>query len=194
MCFISFARTPSRATWAQSAQAMARLAPRLEGQFATLTTGEVGVLVRPDEEQTPAQAKAELERAVTAVDRTRFAFEVESDDTGHSWLVVRKLDLVELSAAVEAVGEAMVSIGLADRVMAAVYPFRWRDAGSGRDRRIYWIYQPRLRGYTPFVPEGDPSEQQRDHELEIRMEAAVRRELPTHRDVTEWYPIWGMPI
>ena len=173
---------------------MGRAAPSLERQLDTFTTGEVGVLVRPSEDQTPGQAKAELERALQTMDRARFRIDVESDETGHTWLVIRDRDLVQLSAATQAAGETLVSAGLADRVMAAVYAFQWRDAALDRDRRVYWIYQPRLRGYTPFVPDGEPADRQRDHTLEVRMEAAIRRDLPTYRQVTEWYPIWGMPV
>jgi hypothetical protein len=92
------------------------------------------------------------------------------------------------------VGDVLVRGGLGARVMAAVWPFRWRDTTANEDRRIYWIYQPRLKGYTPFVPLGDPESRERDHPLEIRMEEAIRRDLPTHRQVSDWYPIWGMPV
>jgi hypothetical protein len=194
MCSFLFNRSASKATWSQAAEAMARAVANLEQRFDTFTTGQVGVLVRPDAEQTPVQAKAEVERALNAMDRTQFGFEVQNDETGHPWVVINDKGLEALAHDVIAVGAALVAGGMADRVMAAVYPFKWRDATAGTERPLYWIYQPRLRGYTPFVPAADAEHQERDHRLELMMEKAIRRDLPTHRQVTEWYPIWGMPV
>ena len=194
MCFISFKGKASKTTWAGAADAMGRASPRLERQLDTLTTGEVGVLVRPSSDQTPSQAKAEVERAITAVDRIRFTFDVMSDDTGHAWVILKDRQLENLAAGTAQVGEALTSSGLGERVVAAVFPFRWRDNQLAQDRKIYWIYQPRLQAYTPFAPVGDSSREERDHPFELRMESAIRRDLPTYRRTEEWYPIWGMPV
>jgi hypothetical protein len=193
MCFFLFKATNSRATWSDAATAMSRATARFEGELETTTTGEAGVLVRPSGEESAIQMKAELERATATVDRTRYRFDVTTDEEGHGWAIVRGGSLPEIANGTAAIGEALNAAGLAERVMAAVYPFRWTDA-EGRKRTIYWIYQPRLKSYTPFVPDSNAGEKERDHPLEIRMEDAVRRSLPTHRDVGEWYPIWGIPI
>ena len=177
---------------------MARAAASLEGVLETFTTGKSGILVRPAADQGAAQAKAELERAIGSIDRTQASFEVENDVTGHPWIVVTTdQGLPHLAEATQAIGEALIASGMGDRVIAAVYPFAWKE------QRVYWIYQPRLRGFTPFVPvkaddtDGSKAEgrkEERDHPLEVRMETAVRRDLPTARDVSQWYPIWDMPI
>jgi hypothetical protein len=174
--------------------AMGNATQRFERDLDTFTTGEVAVLVRPTAEQTHSQTKAELERALTGVDRTRFKFEVSMDDTGHAWAVMKAEHLNELAAGAAQLGEAFGALGLGERVIAAVFPFRWRDTIANKDRRLYWVYQPRIAGFTPFVPDPDQGTEARDHNLEVRMESAVRRDLPTFPETTEWYPIWGMPV
>ena len=193
MCFF-FKRSSTHATWGQAMTAMGLATTRLERDFDTFTMGTVAVLVRPGTDQTHTQTKAEVERALTGVDRTKYHFEVTIDDTGHAWAVMKGEVLSELAAAMVQAGQVFTTAGLNDRVVAVVYPFRWRDTVQGRDRRLYWIFQPRLSGFTPFVPDGEPGSEQRDHNLEVRMEGAIRRDLPTHQDVSEWYPIWGMPV
>jgi hypothetical protein len=190
--FLSFGKTNPRANWPEACQAMAQATSSLEGVLETFTTGKTGVLVRPAPDQSATQAKAELEGAIGTVDRTQAGFEVENDDHGHPWVVVSDDTLQHVCEATQAIGDALIGSGIEDRVIAAVFPFTWKE------QRVYWIYQPRLRSFTPFAPvkrEGEEGgKEERDHPLEVRMEAATRRDLPTARDVSQWYPIWGMPV
>lgn len=174
--------------------AMGNAEQRFERDLDTFTSGEVGVLIRPTSDQTPSQTRAEVERALTSIDRTRFKFDVTIDDTGHAWAAMKAEHLPELASGAAQLGEAFGSMGMGDRIVAAVFPFRWRDTVQERDRKLYWVYQPRLAAFTPFVPDADQVEESRDHSLEVRMESAVRRDLPTFQETSEWYPIWDMPL
>ena len=194
MCLIKFKRNPKHSSWPHAMEAMGSNSDRLEEQFDTITTGTVAVLIRPAEDQSHTQTKAELERALTGMDRARYHFEVTIDELGHGWVILNSEALQELAQGATQIGEVLEATGLGDRVMAAVFPFTWRDSINERDRTIYWVFQPRIRKFTPFVPDGDPNNEQRDHDLEIRMEAAIRSELPTERQTAEWFPIWGMPV
>lgn len=186
MCW--FLSSNKKADWETAAEAMGRAGQRLEQDFETRTTGRAGVLVRPSPDQDGRQAKAEVERALGGLRSSEARFDIEIDDTDHPWVVVREDGLLELAAATKVIGTALAAGGLSDRVVAAVYPFRWRE------QQVYWLYQPRLRAYTPFAPLGSDEGSERDHPLELRMEAALRKALPTSRQISEWYPIWGMPL
>ncbi len=186
MCwFLSKNKT---ADWETAAEAMGRAAQRLEQEFQTVTTGRVGVLVRPNAGQDPEAAKADVDAALSSLSSSEARFDVVMDGAEHPWVVIRGDGLPELAAATEVIGTALEAGGLGDRVIAAIYPFRWKE------RRVYWMYQPRVRAYTPFAPLGEAEDSERDHPLELRMEAALRKMLPTARQISEWYPIWGMPI
>ena len=193
MCFF-LKKSPPHGTWSQAMASMSQAAPKFEQQFDTTTTGEAGVLVRPVEDQTMAQTKAEIERALSGMDRTQFRTEVTVDEQGHGWAIIKSPNLQELAAGIAQMGDVLLAAGLGERVVAAVYPFNWMDANAARNRVIYWVYQPRIRSFTPFAPDGAPSNRERSTDLEVRMEGAVRRLLPTARQTTEWYPIWGMPF
>ena len=187
MCFNLFG-SKTTGDWAQAAGRLGQAVELLEQQLSTVTTGRAGVLVRPTSDQDGDQAKAEVEQALSGLTSSEARFDVQSDETGHPWILIRESGLPELAAAMQAVGAGLESAGLGDRVIAGVYPFRWKED------QVYWIYQSRLRAYTPFVPKGTKEGDERDHPLELRMEAAARRALPTSRHISEWFPIWGMPI
>ena len=193
MCFF-LKRAPAHGTWSQAMTSMTQAALRFEQQLDTRTTGEMGVLIRPEEDHTAAQTKAEIERALSGMDRTQFRTEVTVDNQGHGWAIVKGGNLQDVAAGAAQMGDVLVAAGLGNRVVAAVFPFKWKGATAGNERVIYWVYQPRLKGFTPFAPEGSHSNQERNTDLEIKMEGAVRRFLPTARQTTEWYPIWGMPF
>ena len=186
MCW--FLSSNKTADWETAAEAMGRAAERLEKEFQTVTTGRVGILVRPSADQAPEAAKAEVSDALGSVSSSDARFDIATDDSGHPWVVIRGDGLPELAAATGVIGTALEEGGLGDRVIAAIYPFSWKE------RRGYWMYQPRVRAYTPFAPLGSDEDSERDHPLELRMEAALRKTLPTAKAISEWYPIWGMPI
>ena len=186
MCW--FLSSNKTADWETAAEAMGRAAKRLEQEFETVTTGNVGVLVRPSADQPAEAALAEVDQALSSLSSSDARFDVVTDTAGHPWVVIRGEGLPELAAATQAVGTALAEGGLGDRVIAAIYPFHWKE------RRVYWMYQPRVRAYTPFAPLGSEEDSERDHPLELRMEAALRKTLPTAKQISEWYPIWGMPV
>ncbi len=178
-----------RGDWAEANQAMGAAAQTLEGVLDTFTTGEAGILVRPSPDQTAPQANAEIERALFGLSPplAKWRAVLDSSESPHPWVIVSAEGLTELAASTRAVGEALARAGLGPRLLAAAYPFRWNE------RKIYWVYQPRIRAFTPFAP-AEEGEGERDHELELWMEKASRPELPTSSDIKEWYPVWGMPI
>ncbi len=188
MCGFLFNRR-RRGDWGEANEAMAQAAQAFEEILETSTTGNAGILVRPSPDQNGIQAKAEIERALSDLPPSvaRWTVTIDASGSPHPWVVVSDPALPALADATRTVGAVLARSGLGPRVLAAVYAFRWND------RRIYWIYQPRIGAFTPFAP-AEQGEEERDHPLELRMEQASRRELPTSRDIKEWYPVWGMPI
>lgn len=179
------------AEWSEAHEAMARAAESFEQVLDTFTTGKAGVLVRPTEDQDGIQAKAELERALAHLkssDAPRWDVVLDDSEHPHPWIIVQDSGLAALANSTRIVGEALVPVGIGPRVLAAVYSFTWKG------QYIYWIYQPRIRAFTPFAPDPNGPPETRDHPLELRMEQAARRDLPTSRGIKEWYPIWGLPF
>ena len=181
--------TPTPASLADAIGAMGLASHKLEEELDTVSTGRVAVIVRPGESQEPGPAQLQVQEAVSQqVSADLVSYQVRSDTMGLQWVIIKAGTLGELVSGAQAVSNALLERNLDDRIVAVVFPFTWKD------QRLYWFYQQRLRRYTPFVPLGDPEEERRDHTLEVRMESALRRMLPTERRVSEWYPIWELFI
>ena len=189
MCrFLSRQRTGE---WSEAHEALATASQVFEEVLDTFTTGKAGVLVRPSEDQDAVQAKAELERALAHLrssDSPRWDVELDDSEHPHPWIIVRDSGLSALANSTRIIGDTLVTMGIGPRVLAAVYSFTWNG------QNIYWIYQPRIRAFTPFAPAKDGEPETRDHSLELRMEQAARKDIPTSRAIKEWYPIRGMPL
>jgi hypothetical protein len=186
---------PTPIPWAEALNAMAAAAPQLQGELDTLPTGRAALLVRPAQPPATAGAAAEVEAALAASPDAIGAspsapggdFRVQADADGHVWVVASAGKLEELAAALARAAGVLKAKGLEERILAAVFPFTWKET------HLYWICRFKTGRYSPFaaVP---GSEQLRDYPLELRMEAALRKNLPTERDLSQWYPIWGMPV
>ncbi len=190
MCQFLFKQRSKGADWEAANTAMANAAQVMETVLDTYTTGHVGILVRPSADQDSAQAKAEIERALADLPASEARWDVALDtaETPHPWVIVRDSGLPAVANATRITGNLLVAMGLGPRVLATVYAFTWKD------RKVYWVYQPRIKAFTPFAPAVDPEAQERDHSLELRMEQAIRRDIPTSKDIRQWYPIWGIPF
>ena len=177
------------ADWGKAQAAMGKSKEVLEERLDTFTTSSSGILLSPSSDQNGEQAKEEIERALLMVNfmgGRPWEVKLDSADNPHPWVITQANDLEALSDATRIAGEGLANAGVGSRVLAAVYPFLWKGI------KIYWIYQPRIKVFTPFVP--DNSEEGRDHPLELRMEKAIRSCLPTSRDVKQWFPVWGLPL
>jgi len=127
--------------------AMARNSDRLAQQLNTVTTGKVGVLVRPTEDQSHTQTRAELERALTGMDRTRHHFNVTVDEMGHGWVILKGEDLHELAQGAAQMGDVFATAGLGDRVVAAVLA---QPSGFNPEApRIY--YENNMKNWGPAL-------------------------------------------
>lgn len=202
-----FNKNKNRGDWREANLAMGAAAPALEGVLDTFSTGEAGILVRPSPDQDGAQAEAEIARALEAVPESlaRWRTALDESESPHPWVIVSSELLADLAASTRTVGEALAHAGMGPRVLAAVYPFVWRPSPSPaaegapaesalQERKIYWVYQPRIRAFTPFIPAETGEPEARDHQLELRVEKATRPDLPTSGNIKEWYPVWGMPF
>lgn len=189
MCRFLSKRAASKTVWAQAVAAMGRSTTRLQQEFETFTTGQMGILVRPGQDQDGPMAQAELERALGTNEALRsYGYHVQLDSGGFPWVVIRAEGLVALTTAADAAGDALARTGLTSRTIAGVFPFTWKD------QRLYWVYQPRVQGFSPFVPLGKTEEEERDHPLEVRMARAMEKSIPVVKDTAEWYPVWDMPF
>ena len=148
MCQFLFKQRSKGADWEAANTAMANAAQVMETVLDTYTTGHAGILVRPSADQDSAQAKAEIERALADLPASEARWDVALDtaETPHPWVIVRDSGLPAVANATRITGNRLVAMGLGPRVLATVYAFTWKD------RKVYWVYQPRIKAFTPFAP------------------------------------------
>src|SRR5690242_3759965 len=95
--------------------------------------------------------------------------------TGKAAMVFQPLgtsDFEGIVVGLNAVNSALRDGGYADRVLAAVFPFR-----DERGQAVSFIYNVKRAAFYPFVPKPG-ADQSRDNERELRVKAQLERDLP----------------
>ena len=113
-------------------------------------------------------------------------FDIEDDSFGTRWVVLDDRDFEDLVSTIHLVSETIHDHGFADRLLAAVFGFRFEG------RSAYWIYSYKRGSFYPLVLSG---EQQRDNAAEMRLGAVMEEEkIPVERSLEQWYALWGIPF
>ncbi|HEY7346869.1 MAG TPA: hypothetical protein VH599_01025 [Ktedonobacterales bacterium] len=111
------------------------------------------------------------------------------DDLGYKWFLMEGQDFQGMVAAVHMVSQSLLEEGYSEQLLAAV--FRFNDE---RARPIYWVYNYKRGTFYPFVPRPDSSSHHRDNAEELRLSAAMDKEMPIEKDLERWYALWGLPF
>lgn len=171
--------------------------PKVERQFAISTAaitmeakmglkaaGTAGVCIKPVESSAYQRVAAEIEDLLRiGAKQSGTEWEVRKDEYGYLWVVLRDPEFEDIVATVQMTAQILTEQGFGPQLLCAVYPF------SG-DFRAYWIFNFKQGNYYPFVPRG----KERDVQMELRLRAALEAELPIEKDLSRWYPLWGMPV
>jgi hypothetical protein len=149
--------------------------------------GSAGVCFRPIDS---AQFEA-LERELEGILRisgqeTGASIHTETDSFGFQWVTMQDPDFQELVSTIHLVSLNLQDRGFSDRLLAAV--FKFLDHGEP----VYWVYNYKRGSFYPFVPRG--AGQERDNAFELRLKAAMEKELPVEPQLERWYPLWGVPL
>lgn len=112
--------------------------------------------------------------------------QTQTDSFGFQWVTLQSPQFEDLVATIHLVSLTLQDHGYADRLLAAV--FKFLDGG----RPVYWIYNYKRGCFYPFVPRGQSRE--RDNAAELRLKAAMQKELPIESDLERWYPMWDIPL
>ncbi|CAJ35544.1 PspA-associated protein PspAB [Methanocella arvoryzae] len=62
-------------------------------------------------------------------------------------------------------------------------------AYTADDKKVYWIFNSYGKFY-PFVPVGE----ERENDLEISLKRELEDVLPLEKSLSQWYPLWGLPL
>ena len=109
------------------------------------------------------------------------------DPYEYLWIIIMTKTLEDNVAANTSIGDTIEEKGFSDKLLASIFDF---NDGSTAN---YLIYNYKLDKFYPFVPINE-QQKRRDHDKELKIMSAVGDELPVEKDMSNWYPIWNIPI
>ncbi len=113
------------------------------------------------------------------------------DPLGYQWFIFSGPDFQALVTALHVASQTLIEKGYDAQLLFAIFAFT--DADS---RPVYWIYNYKRGAFYPFVPRPDShsAARQRDNQEELRLAAALGKELPVEGQLEYWYPVWDLPL
>jgi hypothetical protein len=152
------------------------------------STGRSAICIKKVELGPFSEMKQEIENFL---DASKADFELTYrtilDPYGYLWIIIMTKTLEDNVAAIASIGDTIEERGFSDKLLAAIFDF---NDGSTAN---YLIYNYKLDKFYPFVPINE-QQKRRDHDKELKIMSAVGDELPVEKDMSNWYPIWNIPI
>jgi len=135
------------------------------------------------------------------------------DSFGYRWILVEGGEIDDLVTRVHMVHSSLEDGGWSSQLLCSVFGFAPggdSHAGTGAideispadpgaysgatdavNRPVYLVYLAKRGKFYPFAPSG---KEQRDTELELRLRSILGSDLPVETDLSNWFPIWDLPI
>jgi hypothetical protein len=140
-----------------------------------------------------AQIQSELDQMlkVAAKNDSTVNYRTFKDDFGYSWLIFDSADFQELVTTIHVASRTLLDEGYGSQLLFAIFAFKTSASTS-----MYWIYNYKRGTFFPFVPTVSTSDKlrQRNNPEELRLAAAMDKELPMEPDIERWYPVWDLPF
>jgi hypothetical protein len=113
------------------------------------------------------------------------------DPLGYQWFILKGTDFQALVTALHVASQTLIEKGYGSQLLFAIFAFTDADG-----KPVYWIYNYKRGTFYPFVPRPDShsSRRQRDNQEEMRLSAALGKELPVEGQLEFWYPVWDLPL
>ena len=152
------------------------------------STGRSAICIKKVELGSFSEMKQEIENFL---DASKADFELTYrtivDPYEYLWIIIMTKTLEDNVAAIASIGDTIEERGFSDKLLASIFDF---NDGSTAN---YLIYNYKLDKFYPFVPINE-QQKRRDHDKELKIMSAVGDELPVEKDMSNWYPIWNIPI
>ncbi|HEX9037271.1 MAG TPA: hypothetical protein VF808_09815 [Ktedonobacterales bacterium] len=136
--------------------------------------------------------QTELEQLLALAGREdNLTIKPTEDSLGYRWFVFSGSDFQALVTAVHMASSTLMDRGYDSQLLFAVFPFKY-DSG----KEMYWIYNYKRSFFYPFVPSRDASDSSRarDNAEELRLTAALGKEMPLEPELERWFAVWNPPF
>lgn len=113
------------------------------------------------------------------------------DAMGYDWFIFTGANFQALVTTLHVASQTLIEKGYDSQLLFAIFPF---TMASGS--KMYWMYNYKRGFFYPFVPTKDTHDpmRQRDNPMELRLAAAIGKELPVEQELERWYPAWDLPF
>jgi len=113
------------------------------------------------------------------------------DPLGYQWFIFSGTDFQALVTTLHVASQTLIEKGYGSQLLFAVFAFKDADGES-----VYWLYNYKRGTFYPFVPRPDShsAARRRDNPEELRLSAALGKELPVEQQLEFWYPVWDLPV
>jgi len=140
-----------------------------------------------DVDSTDFHAAVDEVEAILDVGReeTGTRVDFDTDDYGYRWIVLDDPQFEDLVTAIHFAADTLIEAGYGARLLAAVFAFEHARDGHP----AYWVYSFRRGAYYPFAPD-EHEANERDKQVEFKLESALDGELDVEADKGYWYPLW----
>ena len=181
-------RTRSVAPNLDNLFALPQAAITLEASLDLTSSGQAGLCFKASSGEAALDSDQEM-LSLVRHDANDDSVSLTTDSLGFHWLTMTDPDLASLVTKVHAANTTLVEHGLGTRLLCAVFGFVPRTPlGEGAVRLVYLEKQGT---FYPFAPTGP---QDRNNELEIRVQSFVSGDLPMEKDLSRWMAIWDVPV
>jgi hypothetical protein len=165
----------------------------LESKLGLKSTGRCAICVKNVNSPGFSEMQQYIQNFLSTAMKADFeiSFHTSVDNYGYLWIVLTGKTIEGIVAAINAVGDTINETGFSNQLLAAVF-----ELTSGYNT-LYLIYNYKLDKFYPFVPTGRggaEGQKRRNNEEEVKVMKAISNEIPFEKDLSLWYPIWGLPI
>ncbi len=164
----------------------------LETKLGLKSTGRLAISLKAVDGMYFLSMKEDIQQFLRA-SRTDFdlTYRIITDTYGYLWLIIEGKKMEDLLAGVTSIGDIIYERGFADKLLATVFEFSNTLDNNNNVSIQYLIYNYKRNNFYPFIPVGQKN---RDTEQEMKILSAVDQELRLEKDMSNWYPLWDLPL
>lgn len=183
-----FGRTKQVAPKLDNLFALPSAALTLDSQLDLVCSGHAGLCFKAGSGESTITSDADILQLLN-FDEADGKVSLTTDDLGFKWLVIDDADIESLVTRIHGANTSLVENGLGPRLLCAVFGFVAKNPpGEGSVRLVYLLKQGT---FYPFAPTGA---NQRDNELELRVQSFLEHDLPMEKDLARWMALWNLPV
>ncbi|HXQ19516.1 MAG TPA: hypothetical protein VN781_07780 [Acidimicrobiales bacterium] len=154
------------------------------GQTAEDLESEIGQLLAVDDGPGGAAAGADAAPPIGTFTHSQDAF-------GFHWLLLHDPDIADLVTRVHMANTTLTEAGWGPQLLCSMFGFGPSADAAADTKSFFLVYLYKRGTFYPFAPSG---KEQRDNELELRIQALLGKDLPVEPDLSRWFPLWDSPV